>query len=134
MSETSILKTQQKLLSDRIDLCSKQIETLSNLQRIRARSNFIATHSLQLTIYKFTPNDHVELVIDKNKPLYSKKYEEYRKLKKKEEAKQQKEEQKEQKKNKGAFGSNGPISFLLSTKRFTGIVSRGTGVFSLNSK
>lgn len=42
MSDVDTLKTQQKLLKERIDLCMKQNLIVNNLRRIRARSKFIS--------------------------------------------------------------------------------------------
>ena len=92
MSDVDNLKSQQKLLKERIDLCTKQNIIINNLRRIKARSKFIQTGKLNLFIYKFAPIDYLELIQDGQKLKFPEQYEQYKeKEKKQEEERKQKE-------------------------------------------
>ena len=83
MSDVDTLKSQQKLLKERIDLCIKQNIIVNNLRRIKARSKFILHAQLQLSIYKFQPKDWLELVEEGQKSRYTAPYEEHKEREKK---------------------------------------------------
>ena len=85
MADVDNLKTQQKLLKERIDLCTKQNMIVHNLRRIKARSKFILHAQLQLSIYKFQPFDHLELIAKDGKSRFTAPYEEFKEKQKKEE-------------------------------------------------
>jgi len=48
------------------------------LRKTKARSRFIQGTKLKVNIYKFTPNDHLELVIDGQKSTYAQPFEEFK--------------------------------------------------------
>jgi len=78
MTDTVTIKTQQKILKEKIDLAVIQNVIVQNLRRTKARSRFIFETNLKINIYKFIPNDHLELVVEGQKSGYAQQYEEYK--------------------------------------------------------
>ena len=93
MADTVTLKIQQKILVERITMGEKQKNLVHNLRSTKARSKFIQEANLNFNIYKFVPNDYLELVEEGKKPTFPEKYELYKELKDKEAARKEKQEE-----------------------------------------
>ena len=81
MADTVTLKTQQKILGERIKMTVSQSTLVHNLRATKARSRFIQEANLNCKIYKFLPNDYLELVEDGKTYQFPKKFEFYKELK-----------------------------------------------------
>ena len=62
MTDIVTLKTQQKILNERIKLVSGQSTLILNLRATKARSKFIQEKDLDFNVYKFGPQAYLELV------------------------------------------------------------------------
>jgi hypothetical protein len=125
MSDVDTLKTQQKLIKERIDLCMKQNVIVNNLRRIKARSKFIMNAQLDLNIYKFQPNDYLELIANNEKSKYTAPYEEFKEKQKKEEE-ERKAKELASKKNKPLQG-NLALNFLFKDQDLSEIIKIKSG-------
>ena len=62
MIDLQMLKIQEKQLTERIDLLRNLIELRKKLKIVKARSAFTLERELGLNIFKFEPNEWIELV------------------------------------------------------------------------
>ena len=51
---------------------------MHNLKATKARSKFIQSYNLNLNIYKYEPNDYLELVEENEKPQYPAEFDLYK--------------------------------------------------------
>lgn len=65
------------MLFDRNDVNKTLIEIVSTLRKTKARSKFIFQKELNLSIFKFEPNEWIELVGEGEKSIWSKPFEDY---------------------------------------------------------
>jgi hypothetical protein len=56
------LKSQEKLLKERIEVAQTMINIVENLKKTRYRSLFILQTNLPFAIYRFEPSEYIELV------------------------------------------------------------------------
>lgn len=84
---------------------------MTNLRRIRARSKFITQPVLQLNLYKFQPNEYLELIPVNEKSRWSADYDAF-KLKQKQDAEDRLKKEQASRKNKPLQG-NLALNFLF---------------------
>ena len=84
MTDIVTLKTQQKILNERIKLVSGQSTLILNLRATKARSKFIQEKDLDFNVYKFGPQAYLELVKPNEKCQYPEMYEIYKVVSQKE--------------------------------------------------
>jgi len=116
LSDLQALKLQQQLLKDRNDVNKTLIEIVSTLRKTKARSKFIFQKELNLSIFKFEPNEWIELVGEGEKSSWSKPFEDY--AAKEKERKKNVEERKKanevlQEKMKQPLNGNLALNFLF---------------------
>ena len=92
------------------------IEIVSTLRKTKARSKFIFQKELNLSIFKFEPNEWIELVGEGEKSIWSKPFEDY--AAKEKERKKNAEERKKanevlQEKMKQPLNGNLALNFLF---------------------
>jgi len=113
------------LIQDRNNVNKTLIEIVSTLRKTKARSKFISLKTLKLNIFKFEPNEWVELVSEGQKSVWSKPYEDYV-LKEKESRKKDEEQKKAkevlEKKLKQTPSGNLPLNFLFKEQDLSNII------------
>ena len=84
MSDMVALKTEQKILGERIKLTVTQDTLVLNLKATKARSRFIQQADLNINIYKYEPSDYLELCVEGGERSYPLPFEQYKEFKDKE--------------------------------------------------
>lgn len=101
-----------------------QMQIVHNLRRTKARSRFIQGTNLDVYIYKFEPNDFLELVEDKQKAKFTQPYEEF----KHREAEKKKKEELDKQAKEAALNKQRPLqgnlalNFLFKDQDFSEII------------
>ena len=125
LADLQALKLQQQLLQDRNDVNKTLIEIVSTLRKTKARSKFIFQKELNLSIFKFEPNEWIELVGEGEKSIWSKPFEDY--AAKEKERKKNAEERKKanevlQEKMKQPLNGNLALNFLFKDQDLSQII------------